>query len=485
MSLPHQPRRRVSRAALVAAAAVLTVGTVGVATFAGAAGGATTLALSGSLYVDSTSQVVKWVAANPNDSRTPVIRNRIASQPQAHWFSSFNVSTIQSSVASYVSAAGSQVPVLVAYGITNRDCGGASAGGAPDLATYATWISNLAAGLGSSSSIVILEPDSIALQTCLSAAEVTARDNAIAAAVTKIKSTDANAKVYLDAGHSAWNSASTQAARLVAAGVTSSNGIFSNVSNFNTTSNEVAYVKSVLSSIGGSNLHAVIDTSRNGNGSNGEWCDPSGRMIGQYPTLATGDSLIDGYLWIKPPGEADGCAATAGTFVADLAYALAVNAANPPATTAPATTTPATTTAAPTSTPPTTTAPVTTTPVTTTPAATTPAATTPASTASCAVAYRLDSSWSTGFVANVTLTNRGAAISSWTLAFSYAGNQKVSSAWNATVTQSGTTVTATSLSYNGSLPTGTSTSFGFQGTYSGTNTAPTSFTLNGTACSAG
>jgi endoglucanase len=32
---------------------------------------------------------------------------------------------------------------------------------------------------------------------------------------------------------------------------------------------------------------------------------------------------VAAYLWIKLPGEADGCAAGAGQFVPDLAYALA------------------------------------------------------------------------------------------------------------------------------------------------------------------
>ena len=61
--------------------------------------------------------------------------------------------------------------------------------------------------------------------------------------------------------------------------------------------------------------HQIIDTSRNG-GASGDWCadDNTDRRIGQYPTLNTGDANIDGYLWVKPPGEADGCAFAAGSF---------------------------------------------------------------------------------------------------------------------------------------------------------------------------
>ncbi|MGX1240751.1 cellulose 1,4-beta-cellobiosidase [Streptomyces pseudovenezuelae] len=71
---------------------------------------------------------------------------------------------------------------------------------------------------------------------------------------------------------------------------------------------------------------------------------------------------------------------------------------------------------------------------------------------------------------------------SWSLKWSYAGNQKVTSGWNARISQSGTAVTAANESYNGTLATGGSASFGFQGTYSGTNAVPATFTLDGVTC---
>jgi len=64
----------------------------------------------------------------------PVIRDKIASQPASRWFASFNINTVQAEVSGYVNGANAagQIPVLTIYGITNRDCGGASAGGEPD-----------------------------------------------------------------------------------------------------------------------------------------------------------------------------------------------------------------------------------------------------------------------------------------------------------------------------------------------------------------
>ncbi|MBO0916302.1 glycoside hydrolase family 6 protein, partial [Streptomyces laculatispora] len=69
----------------------------------------------------------------------------------------------------------------------------------------------------------------------------------------------------------------------------------------------------------------VIDTSRNGNGAPkaGQWCDPEGRALGTAPTTDTGQARIDAYLWVKLPGESDGCKGAAGSFSPAYAYQLA------------------------------------------------------------------------------------------------------------------------------------------------------------------
>jgi cellulose 1,4-beta-cellobiosidase len=105
-----------------------------------------------------------------------------------------------------------------------------------------------------------------------------------------------------------------------------------------------------------------------------------------------------------------------------------------------------------------------------------------AAAAGCSVNYAANT-WDTGFTASITLTNTGDPITAWSLTFSFAGNQQVSSNnWSATWTQTGNAVKATNLSYNGTLATGGSTNFGFNGTYSGTNATPTNFAVNGVAC---
>ncbi|WP_405865137.1 glycoside hydrolase family 6 protein [Streptomyces sp. NBC_01515] len=100
----------------------------------------------------------------------------------------------------------------------------------------------------------------------------------------------------------------------------------------------------------------------------------------------------------------------------------------------------------------------------------------------CSVDYKVQNQWGTGFTAAVTITNNGAAKSSWAAKWSYAGNQQITSGWNAKISQSGTAVTAANETYNGSLGTGSSVSFGFNASYSGTNALPTTFTLDGVTC---
>ncbi|WP_422741557.1 non-reducing end alpha-L-arabinofuranosidase family hydrolase [Micromonospora sp. WMMD754] len=108
-----------------------------------------------------------------------------------------------------------------------------------------------------------------------------------------------------------------------------------------------------------------------------------------------------------------------------------------------------------------------------------------AAAAGCSVAYTVPSQWQGGFGANVTITNLGDPVSSWTLTWSYGAGQTVTQAWNATVTQNGAAVTARNVSYNGSIPTNGTTSFGFNGAWTSSNPTPTSFALNGVTCTGG
>ncbi|MGC5379773.1 cellulase family glycosylhydrolase [Micromonospora sp. DT68] len=113
-----------------------------------------------------------------------------------------------------------------------------------------------------------------------------------------------------------------------------------------------------------------------------------------------------------------------------------------------------------------------TTPPPTTPPPTTPPPTTPPPTGGCTAAYAITNQWQGGFQGEVRVTAGSAAITGWTVRWTFANGQSVSQAWNATVTSSGTTVTARNVDYNGRLAAGASASFGFIGGWTGTNAKP-------------
>jgi endo-1,4-beta-xylanase len=94
------------------------------------------------------------------------------------------------------------------------------------------------------------------------------------------------------------------------------------------------------------------------------------------------------------------------------------------------------------------------------------------------------SAWNTGLTDNITITNTGtAAINGWSLKFTIASGQTITSGWNATYSPTTGQVTATNISYNTAIPPGGSTTIGFQASHTGNSAAPSGFTLNGTACS--
>ncbi|MEV6876661.1 glycoside hydrolase family 6 protein [Amycolatopsis sp. NPDC051128] len=429
-----------------------------------AAGGSASAA-SSPFYVDPDTAAAKWFAANLSDPRQPMIRDRIANTPQGRWFTTTNTGTVRGEVDAYVSAAAAagKIPIMVVYDIPNRDCGGASAGGAPSHEAYRAWIDQVSAGIAGRPAAIVLEPDVLPLMTnCQSADQQNQTKASIAYAGKKLKSGSAQTKVYFDIGHSAWLSPGDAAARLRAADISNSaDGISTNVSNYRATGDEVGFAKAVLNSLGDSRLRAVIDTSRNGNGPLGsEWCDPAGRGIGTASTDATGDGQIAAFLWVKPPGEADGCIAPAGQFVPQRAYDLAAAGVWVPPTT-------------PTTNPTVTTAPSTPFPTT---------STTPTSTGSCTVTQKVGNAWQGGYTAEVVIKNQGTPTNGWKLTFSAPG-VTVSQGWNGTWTDTGDTVQVTDASWNGKIGTGGSVTIGYNANFTGGTPPFSSPTLNGISCS--
>jgi endoglucanase len=295
----------------------------------GSSSGSGPLALTSGFYVDPNSNPASWVRANGGDSRASRIQSAIASKPMARWFGNWNAD-ITSAVSGFVGAADAadKLPVLVAYNIPGRDCGSHSAGGAGSPDAYRAWISAFVTGLGNRPAIVVIEPDALAQLDCLpNDTERQTRLGLLRYATEQLRDRAPNTWAYLDGGNAGWIAADTMAQRLESAGASNVRGFALNVSNFYTTAQSSSYgsaVSAALSNRYGYTRPFVVDTSRNGNGHNGEWCNPAGRKLGTLSQIGGGAELL---LWVKVPGDSDGqCGIApgipAGQFSPDLAIRL-------------------------------------------------------------------------------------------------------------------------------------------------------------------
>jgi endoglucanase len=268
------------------------------------------------LYVDPESKAAS--AANGLSGTDADLMKKIATSPQAVWILGGDPA---GQVRGAIGKAGSQLRVVVAYNIFNRDCGNMSSGGAADATAYKSWIDEFASGIGDGKVAVVLEPDTLAHDCDPTRAE------SLAYAVTALKAKP-NAHVYIDAGHSGWVADSTMASRLKTAGIANADGFALNVSSFQTTDSSIAYGKAISGQVG--NKPFIIDTSRNGKGPAGsEWCNPPGRGLGEKPTSSTGNPLVHAFVWVKRPGESDGACnggPAAGQWFQSYALELAKNA---------------------------------------------------------------------------------------------------------------------------------------------------------------
>ncbi|GHH28798.1 glycoside hydrolase family 6 protein [Lentzea cavernae] len=289
-----------------------------------AAHAASPVGLTDGFYVDPGSNPAVWVRDHPDDGRRDAIEANIATKPIARWFGAWS-GDIKTAVSGYVNKTGTKLPVLVAYNIPGRDaCGGHSGGGAGTPAAYRTWISSFAAAIGTRPAVVVIEPDSLADFNCMDAARTAERTAMIKYATEQFQAKAPNTWAYLDAGNAQWVPAATMASRLDSAGVRNVRGFAVNVSNYHTTAASTAYGNAVSGALPGYIKPFVIDTSRNGNGHNGEWCNPGGRRLGTPARTGGGAEML---LWVKVPGDSDGrCGKApgvdAGKFDPQLAFDL-------------------------------------------------------------------------------------------------------------------------------------------------------------------
>lgn len=270
------------------------------------------------LYIRPDSKAAE--AAEFLTGRDQQIVARIAATPTAIWLTPEELpsETIADFVADEIAAAGTTVPTFVVYGIPERDCTGGHSSGGLDATSYPAWLDQIAGALMNYPTI-ILEPDALATaEGCNLTAE---REEYISTALNKFAG---KASVYVDAGHSNWVAPEAMAAMLQRVGIERARGFAVNVSAYGTENEERAYAEAIRAVV--PTAHYVIDSSRNGAGSNGDWCNANDRALGATPGVVTDGSSFDARLWIKPPGESDGTCnggPNAGVFWAERAVEMA------------------------------------------------------------------------------------------------------------------------------------------------------------------
>ena len=204
-----------------------------------------TLSSDTRFYVEPNSDAAKQALT---DLKTGHLRDaatmaKLASWPEATWFTSGTPSQVAQQVSTLVRNAAWQhaVPTLVAYDIPLRDCSQYSSGGATSDAAYQQWIAAFAGAIGRAHAVVILEPDALANlpSDCSATTDPTGALTAgrmadLRYAVSALEA-QPNTTVYLDAGNSQWHSVGDIAQRLIDANVAQTQGFSLNVSNYQPT----------------------------------------------------------------------------------------------------------------------------------------------------------------------------------------------------------------------------------------------------------
>ncbi|WP_328326069.1 glycoside hydrolase family 6 protein [Kribbella sp. NBC_00382] len=314
-----------NRRHLIGAAVALAF--VATCTTAHAAPAGSPVAMTTGFYVDPNSNPATWVRDHPSDTAAATIRTNIAEKAGGRWFGNWS-GNIQQAVSQFVGAADTadKLPILVAYNIPGRDCGGDSSGGAGSPEAYRTWISQFADGIGNRPAVVIIEPDALAQLDCIPAEVKQTRLDLLKYAVNEFASKNPNTWAYMDGGNATWIEAGEMARRLNLVEVSKIRGFALNTSNYYTTAQSVTKGNAIRAALN-SPAQFVIDTSRNGNGSNGQWCNPAGRKLGD--TSRDGSHVsgtVDSLLWLKVPGDSDGdCGSVRGIPAGTFSPVLATN----------------------------------------------------------------------------------------------------------------------------------------------------------------
>lgn len=256
------------------------------------------------LAVDPHSTAAQQLASRHTPAVTRAI-STIARQPMANWIGGQSPADAADLVGRITTGAAQRrsVAQLVMFNLPNRTCGRDDGFAVTSARSYRSWVRGFVRGLGQRRAIVIIEPDSIAMASCLPVKQRLERYALVAYAVRHVRAQGSWA--YIDIGHSKWLTVRQAVNRLQASGIRTASGFSLNVSNFRPDAELIRYGTAISKQVGG--RHFVIDSSRNGMpAKNTDWCAPSGKGLGRAPTARTGVRRLDAYLWVKDPGGSDG-----------------------------------------------------------------------------------------------------------------------------------------------------------------------------------
>ncbi len=244
----------------------------------------------------------------------------IAGQPGAARFGSFSYPNAADAVRNYLRDAArtapGTVPMIATYRVVDGHCGN-WADPPADQASYLSFISGFAHGIGRHRAVLFLEMDALITAGCLSPYGVEVRMRELRDAINVLTVTCPNLIVYLDAGAGDALPAWRTAGLLRRAGVAKIAGFFVNATHFDWTAHEVRYGEAISRMTGGK--HFVVNTGENGQGplhppnvlvqGNEVLCNPPGRGLGPRPTTNTGIPNVDAFAWTSNPGESGGACA--------------------------------------------------------------------------------------------------------------------------------------------------------------------------------
>ncbi|TDH71697.1 hypothetical protein CCR75_001105 [Bremia lactucae] len=204
---------------------------------------------------------------------------------------------------------------VVVYGLPEKDCNLKTPTDRTvhTAADYVAFLTKLTTTIGKRKVLYILEPDAIGLLTDASSCGHKAGYLANLQTAVGLLSQNDNAMIYLEVGYWTLESpaTATNVATLVKQLTTPGSrvkGITLNTLNYQSINTLSTLCTTFQNAMGSTDLHCVIDTSRNRNDKppNHEWCNVQTTGIGALPTDQTGYANVDYFVWATPPGTSDG-----------------------------------------------------------------------------------------------------------------------------------------------------------------------------------